>query len=124
MLIKAGKRTGISLKRDGTYVAVEGPRLESASEIKGFNILGGNVVGMTGMPEASLARELEICYSGLSVVANYAAGISKTKLTVAEVMTAMKDATENIKRLLKEAFAVIPDKRRCQCKNALKDAKV
>ena len=124
LLIKAGTRVGISLKRGGTYVAVEGPRLESASEIKGFKILGGDVVGMTGMPEASLARELEICYSGLSVVANYAAGISKTKLTVAEVMTAMKDATENIKRLLKEAFAVIPDKRRCQCKNALKDAKV
>jgi 5'-methylthioadenosine phosphorylase len=124
MLIKAGKRAGISLKRGGTYVAVEGPRLESASEIKGFNILGGDVVGMTGMPETSLARELEICYSGLSVVANYAAGISKTKLTVSEVMAAMKGATENIKNLLRESFTLVPEKRRCPCKDALKEAKI
>jgi len=106
------------------YVAVEGPRLESASEIKSFRILGGDVVGMTGMPEASLAREAEICYSGLSVIANYAAGISKQKLTVAEVMDAMKDTTDNLKKLLKAVFTVIPDKRNCSCKDALAEAKI
>lgn len=123
-LNKAGKRVNVSLKNGGTYVAVEGPRLETAAEIKSFGILGGDVVGMTGMPEASLARELEICYSGLSVVANYAAGISKRKLTVAEVMEAMKASTENIKRLLKETFKLIPDERKCQCKEALKQSKI
>jgi 5'-methylthioadenosine phosphorylase len=124
ILLKAGKRTKITLKKGGTYVAVEGPRLETAAEIKSFSILGGDVVGMTGMPEASLARELEICYSGLSVVANHAAGISKTKLTVAEVMEAMHASTEKIKRLLKETFTLIPDNRKCPCKDALKDAKI
>jgi 5'-methylthioadenosine phosphorylase len=124
ILIKAGKQSKVPLKNGGTYVAVEGPRLETASEIKSFSILGGDVVGMTGMPEASLARELEICYSGISVVANYAAGISKKKLTVPEVMEAMKDSTEKIKRLLKEAFRLIPEQRKCPCKNALKEAKI
>ena len=74
-------------------VAVEGPRLETTSEIKSFGILGGDIVGMTGMPEASLARELEICYSCIAVVANYAAGIKKKKLTVTEVIDAMQDST-------------------------------
>lgn len=123
-LQKAGKRVKVSIKNGGTYVAVEGPRLETASEIRSFSILGGDVVGMTGMPEASLARELEICYSGLSVVANYAAGISKRKLTVAEVMEAMKATTEHIKRLLSETFLLIPDERRCACSEALKEAKI
>jgi len=123
-LMRAGKRVRVSLKNGGTYVAVEGPRLETASEIRGFALLGGDVVGMTGMPEASLARELEICYSGLSVVANYAAGMSKTKLTVAEVMEAMKATTEKIKRLLSETFRLIPAQRRCACGEALKEAKI
>ncbi len=123
-LQQAGKRVKVSLKNGGTYAAVEGPRLETASEIKSFSILGADVVGMTGMPEASLARELEICYSGLSVVANYAAGISKRKLTVAEVMGAMKATTEKLKRLLEEIFKLIPDERKCSCGEALKEAKI
>jgi 5'-methylthioadenosine phosphorylase len=124
ILQQSGRRAGVAVKKGGTYVAVEGPRLESASEIKSFSILGGDVVGMTGMPEASLAREVEICYSGVSVVANYAAGISKRKLTVAEVMDAMKDTTENLKKLLRTALTTIPDKRKCSCGDALKEAKI
>ncbi|RJQ53722.1 MAG: S-methyl-5'-thioadenosine phosphorylase [Nitrospiraceae bacterium] len=124
VLLKAGKSVKVPLKKGGTYVAVEGPRLETASEIKSFAALGGDVVGMTGMPEASLARELEICYAGLSVVANYAAGISKKKLTVAEVMEAMKASTEKIKLLLKETFNLIPEMRKCPCGEALKEARI
>jgi len=123
-LQKAGRKARVTVKKGGTYVAVEGPRLESASEIKSFRILGGDVVGMTGMPEASLAREAEICYSGLSVIANYAAGMSRQKLTVAEVMEAMKDTTENLKKLLKAVFSIIPDKRKCSCKDALSESKI
>lgn len=124
ILQKAGKNLKTTLKNGGTYTAVEGPRLETASEIKGFRIIGGDIVGMTGMPEASLARELEICYSGLCVVANFAAGISKKKLTVSEVMEAMGDANEKIKLLLKETFRLIPDERGCLCKDTLNEARI
>lgn len=124
VLLKAGKRVSIPVKSRGTYVAVEGPRLETASEIKSFSISGGDIVGMTGMPEAPLARELEICYAGLSVVANYAAGISKKRLTVAEVMAAMKAATEKLKILLGEAVILVPEQRMCPCGEALKEARV
>ena len=123
-LLKAGKKSNIPLKNGGTYVAVEGPRLETASEIKSFSILGGDIVGMTGMPEASLARELEICYSCIAVVANYAAGIKKKKLTVTEVMDTMQDSTERIKRLMKATFSLISKPGKCQCGNALKEAKI
>lgn len=123
ILIKAGKNAQVALKDGGTYVAVEGPRLETASEIRSFAILGGDIVGMTGMPEASLARELEICYSGISVVANYAAGIKK-KLTTKEVMEAMGASTEKIKRLLGETFALFKEEGACACREALKEARI
>jgi 5'-methylthioadenosine phosphorylase len=124
IILKAGKQAKVPLKNSGTYVAVEGPRLETASEIRSFKLLGGGVVGMTGMPEASLAREVAICYTGISVVANYAAGISKTKLTVPEVMEAMHASTEKIKSLLKKTFSLIPGERKCPCKDALKESKI
>ena len=124
IILKAGKQARVLVKNGGNYVAVEGPRLETASEIKSFKLLGGDVVGMTGMPETSLAREVAICYTGIAVVANYAAGISKTKLTVPEVMKAMNSSTEKLKQLLKKTFSLIPDKRKCPCKDALKEAKI
>jgi len=124
IILKAGKLSKTPLKNSGTYLAVEGPRLETASEIRAFGILGGDVIGMTGMPEASLARELEICYSGISVVANYAAGITKRKLTTKEVIDEMSASTEKIKKLLKQTFKIIPKQRKCSCKEALKNAKI
>ena len=124
ILMKAGRKARVALKDGGTYMAVEGPRLETASEIKSFAILGGDIVGMTGMPEASLARELEICYSGISVVANYAAGIKKNKLTTKEVMEAMGASTEKIKRLIKETFALFKEESACACREALKEARI
>jgi 5'-methylthioadenosine phosphorylase len=124
LILRAGRSARVALKKQGTYVAVDGPRLESASEIKSFALLGGDVVGMTGMPEASLAREAEICYAGISVVANYAAGISRRKLTVEEVMEAMHGTMETIKKLLAKTFALIPEERECSCLDALKEAKI
>jgi 5'-methylthioadenosine phosphorylase len=122
--LKAGRQAGVTLKNGGNYVAVEGPRLETAAEIKSFKLLGGDVVGMTGMPEASLAREAAICYSGISVVANYAAGISKTKLTVPEVMEAMHASTEKLKRMLEKIFTLVSEERSCSCGDALNEAKI
>ena len=121
ILLKAGSIAKIPLINGGTYIAVEGPRLETASEITAFSRIGADIVGMTGMPEASLAREAEICYSGISVVANFAAGISRNKLTTAEVMDAMRASTDKIKKVLKETFKLLSENRKCLCKEALKD---
>lgn len=73
-LLRAGKVAAIPLSDGGVYAATQGPRLETAGEINRLERDGADIVGMTGMPEASLARELEVPYAAVCVVANWAAG--------------------------------------------------
>jgi 5'-methylthioadenosine phosphorylase len=120
----AGRKSGVELKKSGTYVCVNGPRLETKAEIEFFSGIGGDVVGMTAMPEASLAREAELCFAGVTVVTNYAAGIKEKRLTTTEVIEVMRETTGQLKELLKEFFKLIPIERRCLCKEALKEAKM
>lgn len=73
-LLQAADNAGIRLRAGGVYGAVQGPRLETAAEINRMERDGADMVGMTGMPEAVLARELDLAYAAIAVVANYAAG--------------------------------------------------
>jgi len=73
-LARAALQAGEPLLEGGTYAATQGPRLETAAEIDRLERDGADMVGMTGMPEAALARELGICYAAIAVVVNYAAG--------------------------------------------------
>lgn len=108
----------------GVYACVQGPRLETRQEIKFYSSIGADVVGMTGMPEAILARELEICFGAICVVTNYAAGISSQKLTTQEVITTMGQASERIKGLLRHAIGLVPQARKCACRDALGGSKM
>jgi 5'-methylthioadenosine phosphorylase len=119
---EAGVGSRVGLRDSGTYVCVNGPRLESRAEIQHFSNIGAEIVGMTVMPEACLARELELCFAGIAVVTNYAAGISGRKLTTKEVVETMKSSLERIKKLIMETLKNIPEKRSCECPHALKDA--
>ncbi len=74
MLLAAGARAGIKIGNGAIYAVSQGPRLETAAEINRFERDGADVVGMTGMPEAVLAREVGVPYAAISVVANWAAG--------------------------------------------------
>ncbi len=121
-LIETSKTSGIDFSDKGTYICVNGPRLETAKEILFFSQIGADVVGMTAMPEASLARELEICYSLMSVITNYGAGISENKLTTKEVIDTMQNSIEKIRTILRYALPKISLERSCPCKDALKDA--
>lgn len=126
LLFCAADRVSIPLVRSGTYVCTNGPRLETGAEIRYFSMIGADIVGMTVMPEASLARELEICFSSLSVVTNYAAGISKTNLTTTEVVDTMRSSLQKIKTLLNE-FAILTQQKgstKCLCQEALKEARM
>ena len=73
-ILAAGQELGIEIKVDAVYAATQGPRLETAAEINRLERDGADVVGMTGMPEAVLARELGVPYAAINVVANHAAG--------------------------------------------------
>jgi 5'-methylthioadenosine phosphorylase len=121
-IIRAAKELRFPYHPKGTYACMEGPRFETKAEIRMLKILGADVVGMTQVPEAILARELEMCYSSVAIVTNFAAGISPTKLTHTEVVELMAKKSEEIKLLLMKAIEYIPRERRCGCKDALKGA--
>jgi 5'-methylthioadenosine phosphorylase len=123
-LLDASGNSGVKAIDGGTYIAVNGPRLETAAEIRMFGMIGADVVGMTGMPEASLAREAEICFAGISVVTNAAAGISEGKLTATEVIDSMKASTEKIRVLLKAFFSAGDIGSSCSCRSSLSNAKM
>ena len=74
LLIKAAGIAGVAISDSGVYAATQGPRLETAAEINRLERDGADLVGMTGMPEAALARELGVPYAAINLVANYAAG--------------------------------------------------
>jgi len=74
-LLDAAQRHGVEMRPTGTYVCCNGPRFETAAEIRMFRLWGADVVGMTAMPEAALAREAGIHYAGVAISVNWAAGI-------------------------------------------------
>ena len=86
-LIEAASALNLDCLPSGTYAATQGPRLETAAEVRRLRQDGCDVVGMTGMPEAALAQELELAYGAICMVVNPAAGISEIPITV----TAMQD---------------------------------
>jgi len=110
----------------GTYVATEGPRLETAAEIKAFSLLGGDVVGMTMVPEVVLARELQLHYAGLCLVTNPAAGIAGYRLTSEEVVQMVKQKEEQIKEVILSAVERVYQTQswNCECENTLEGAEI
>ncbi len=100
----------------GVYVCTEGPRFETPAEIKFFKKIGGDIVGMTLIPELILARELGICYSSASLVSNYAAGVIDKKITFDEVIDEFEKNRDMLFKILREAVSKIPVKRNCHCK--------
>jgi 5'-methylthioadenosine phosphorylase len=81
-LLGAARAAGVKVAAGGTYGATQGPRLETAAEITRLERDGADFVGMTGMPEASLAREIGLCYATLAVVVNPAAGRGTAALAI------------------------------------------
>jgi len=84
-LITAAAQAQLKISPLGTYGCTQGPRLESTAEIKRMEQDGCDLVGMTGMPEAALAKELNIDYAAIAVVANWAAGKTEGEITMAEI---------------------------------------
>ncbi len=107
-LIQAARRIGLELRETCTYGATQGPRLETAAEIARMERDGCNVVGMTGMPEAALAREIDLCYTHCAVVANWAAGKGTTGvITMAEIQRNLATGMDKVKTLLRHVIPMI-----------------
>ncbi|MFC1681552.1 S-methyl-5'-thioinosine phosphorylase [Pseudomonadota bacterium] len=109
VFLGCAEELGVDLLASGTYAATQGPRFESAAEIRKYDRDGADIVGMTGMPEASLARELGICYATIALVVNYAAGIGGNRISIDEIKQAHGLGMQNVNRLLVAALARLDD---------------
>ncbi|MEX2474109.1 S-methyl-5'-thioinosine phosphorylase [Marinobacter sp.] len=99
-VIAAARQQGVPVSDFGVYGATQGPRLETAAEVARLERDGCHLVGMTGMPEASLAAELKLNYVCLGLVVNWAAGKSDDIITMAEIEAAIEQGMSGVKRIL------------------------
>ncbi len=102
----------------GCYVCTEGPRFETPAEIRMIEQLGGDLVGMTNVPEVVLAREAGLCYATIALPTNYAAGISVTPLTHEEVLEEMERGKAGLDRLLAAFIGSFEKSHSCTCAKA------
>lgn len=123
-----GRRAVLGAARDarwwprdgGTLVVVNGPRFSSRAESRWHAAVGGSIVGMTAMPEASIARELALCYTSVAVVTDLDAGIDTGEgVTHAEVMAVFGASVERLKSVMAAAVSALPSDDDCPCRHAL-----
>jgi 5'-methylthioadenosine phosphorylase len=104
----------------GTLVITEGPRFSSRAESSWYAAQGWSIIGMTGHPEAVLARELAICYTALALVTDFDAGVDAAEaVTQAEVFRVFAANMGRLRELLLDVVAALPDRRTCPCGHAL-----
>src|SRR6266850_1436933 len=105
-LLAAAKGCGEAAVDGAVYAATQGPRLETAAEIDALEREGADIVGMTGMPEAALAREIELAYAAIAVVVNHAAGrgASVRGVPLQKIEHVLKDAVGRVRKII-EALA-------------------
>ncbi len=103
VLIKAARQCQINVIDHGVYGATQGPRLETAAEIKRMSQDGCDIVGMTGMPEAALAREASLDYAAVAIVANRAAGLGGREITLEQMIAALEAGHARARRLIEIA---------------------
>jgi 5'-methylthioadenosine phosphorylase len=122
-LIESAEEQKARVWGNSILAATEGPRYETPAEIRMIRMLGGDIVGMTGAPEAFLARELEICYSTLCFISNRAAG-QQEQLSAVEVMTIGSKVMPQMLNTIRTAIQKIPTHRSCTCARAINQAQV
>ncbi len=106
LILDSAAKENIAMVNGATYAATEGPRLETAAEIQRLKKDGCDIVGMTGMPEAALARELELDYASICVNANWAAGLSDELITMAAIEKNVAEGLEKVRRIIAAVLEV------------------
>lgn len=123
VVYEAGKSLRLGMHKGGTYINMEGPAFSTLAESRLYRSWGMDVIGMTNMPEAKLAREAEICYSTVACVTDYDCWHPKhASVTADMVIQNLLKNVENSKRLISEVVRDLKSERRCSCKDSLKHA--
>lgn len=125
-LESAGKDAGITILRSGTYVVMEGPQFSSLAESELYRAWGCDVIGMTNMPEAKLAREAEMCYATVAMVTDYDCWHpDHDDVTVEQIVSVLLDNADKARSLVKYVapkLSVDAKARGCSCRTALEHA--
>ncbi len=123
LLSDACVSTGVPVHRKGTYVCMEGPQFSTLAEANYHRAMKFDVIGMTNVTEAKLAREAEICYSTIAMITDYDCWHpSHESVTVAQIIATLNQNASNAQNVLKEAVKNVPADRSCKCGDALKHA--
>lgn len=123
VLFEASLDEGATVHMSGTYVCIEGPQFSSRAESEIYRNWGVDVIGMTNMPEAKLAREAEICYSTLALSTDYDCWHeTHGHVSVGDVIRILAQNVELAKKIIKRAVKMIQTERKCNCVNALEHA--
>ena len=118
--ISAARAAGWAPEESGTLVVIEGPRFSTRAESRWYAAQGWTLVGMTGHPEAVLARELALCYTTLALVTDTDAGVTEGEgVTQEEVFAEFGRNVTRLRELVFAAVAALPERRECPCPHAL-----
>jgi 5'-methylthioadenosine phosphorylase len=123
ILYRAGKKVKASIHKGGTYMCIEGPQFSTKAESRIYRKWGVDVIGMTNIPEAKLAREAEICYATLALSTDYDCWHeAEESVTVEMILDTLNRNIETAKSIIEEAIKLISDTRSCKCATAIKYA--
>jgi len=123
VLVAACKKAGVVGKRGGSYLCMEGPQFSTKAESNVYRSWGMDVIGMTNLQEAKLAREAEICYSTAAMVTDYDCWHpGHDSVTVDQVVSVLVKNAENACAMVRETVAAMPKTRSCKCGSALAHA--
>ena len=114
-LLLLGRQMGVAIHGQGCYACFEGPRYETAAEVRMAAMLGGDVLGMTGVPEVVLAREAGICYASICIVTNMGAGLAGNTLSHIEVSKVVNERMNSVRRLAVDSLVLASEKASCRC---------
>ena len=122
-LAAASDHAAVKVHRGGTYVCIEGPQFSTLAESHTYRHMKYDIIGMTNLTEAKLAREAEICYATFAMVTDYDCWHpSHDAVTVDQIITVLTKNTENVQRAIREAVRALDDSRPCKCGSALAHA--
>ena len=125
VLSDASERSGVKVHRTGTYVCIEGPQFSTLAEAHMHRHLKFDVIGMTNVTEAKLAREAELCYATIAMITDYDCWHPEHEsVTAAQIIATLVQNAENAQKVLREAVRTMPAERNCKCGAALKHALV
>jgi 5'-methylthioadenosine phosphorylase len=118
-ILKVASDTNLPIHKNGVYVCTEGPRFETATEIKMFRTLGGDVVGMTNFPEVVLAKELGLCYAAVGFITNWCTGVKQGAIEMHDIEGSIGYNRKRLTELFMTVLTREPAEKNCRCKDSL-----